>query len=700
MKLLTKKNILLVFLATLTVFPLISVVALAAVPQSAQAERVSFVIGSGGNPGGAQLDDWDPTIVTTSSFWALETLVWGNWKDRQVYPGLAESWTLHARANESGNTGGVAAISFNLRQGVEFMDGSKFNASVVKWNYDRMYNITGQDIAPNNRRTSVHWFNPSGMASRFTPNWNLSWAAADPFNLGGNIPFINETIIVSEYVVNFTLNKWVTSMFYFTEGAMISSKEYAAFATKPIRGYAGSGVEHLVGTGPYQFVYADFVVTSTQYSVKNENYWNKDFLEAQGLFVVDDLYTRWYATAEARSTALLAGDIDSSGWQAQSVLTDMGALDDSAYHTLYPTEYDASYTTIQFSNRENNDVPLAYLYAIASPNAGDTLREYWPTWAADPLNEVPPGGQLAQGVNKSVRQAISWAFDYDSYMNVQYAEVGAIRTDNPLGTECVWNDHTVPDYEYDITKARQVLLSDPYYATLATARGLDINSADSAWTGVGLGLNPINTFTYLDGGTPHKVNTIGKALNDLGFGINVTLTTSLDTEWMYSKKAMMFDMFSYIWPTGKLEPFAWMGVGMKLLYSKWAVAIPSPSFNFATLQNDTVNYLMDEIPWAGTAAQPLYNELSAILLEEAGHLYIAHAGRGSVVNSGWNVTDEALERGGGMDVAVHWLGGARSSAAPPAPPEIPGYSTLMVVLFSIVSVLGLSYSIAKKRRKH
>ena len=689
MKLLTKKNILLVFLATITVFPLISVVALAAVPQSAQAERVSFVIGSGGNPGGAQLDDWDPAIVTTSNFGSLETLVWANWKDRKVYPGLVENWTTHARPDEGGNTGGIAAISFNLRQGVEFMDGSEFNATTVKWNWDRLLAITGINVAPNNRKASLHWFDPSAMASHFTPNWNLSWAAADPFSMGGRIPVVNKTEVVSRYVVNFTLNKWATNMYYFLECPQISMVEYKDFATTYIRGYSGSGVEHCIGTGAYQFVYADFVVTSTQYSVKNENYWNKDFLEAQGLFVVDDVYTRWYATSESRSTALLAGDVDVSGWQAQSILTDMSALEASEYHSIYETEYDASYTTIQFSNRENNDKPVPYL-------GGLTLREYWPTWAA--ANGIP-GQPIAQGVNKSVRQAISWAYDYDGYMDVQYETTGAVRCDSPLGAECVWNDGTVPYYEYNITKARMVLLNDPYYATQATARGLDLNSADSEWTGIGLGLNPINTFTYLDGGTPHKVATIGKALNDLGFGMTVNYTTSLDSEWMYTKKAMQFDMFSYIWPTGKLEPMEWMTWGMRLLYGSGFVAIPV-AFNFAMLQNSTIDYLMNEIPWMGTAAQPAYNNLTALLLEEAGHLYIAHAGRGAVVNSGWNVTDEALERGGGMNVAVHWLGGARLTAAPPAPPEIPGYSTLMVVLFSIVSVLGLSYSIIKKRRKH
>ena len=121
------------------------------------------------------------------------------------------------------------------------------------------------------------------MDHRFTPSWNLSWGLSDPFG-NNKVPIINETIIVSEYVVNFTLNKWSTTPSRFADLAMISSLEYAAFATEPIRGYSGSGVNHCVGTGAYQFVYADNVVTQTQYSIKNENYWNKDALEAQGLF--------------------------------------------------------------------------------------------------------------------------------------------------------------------------------------------------------------------------------------------------------------------------------------------------------------------------------------------------------------------------------------------------------------------------------
>ncbi|MHA2289977.1 MAG: ABC transporter substrate-binding protein, partial [Promethearchaeota archaeon] len=663
MKTITRKYILLAFLTILTVFPVISVAVLANIPKTAQAERVSFVVGEGGT--GAMLDDWDPAIATTGNFGSLEPLVWNNWEDRQAYPMLATSWTLHPRPDEGNNTGGVAAISFNLRQGVEFMDGLKWNASVLKWNYDRMHYITQQNIQPHKKWQGNWWFDPASVDHRFTPSWNLTWGLSDPFG-NGKVPIINETIIVSEYVVNFTLNKYAVTPQRFGGLGMISSKEYAAFATDVIRGYSGQGVDHCVGTGAYQFVYADNVVTNTQYSIKNENYWNKDYLEAQGLFVVDDKYLRWYATPEARTTALLAGDIDSSGWQAQNKLTDMAALEASSYHTLFPTEFDPSYTTVQFSARENNDKPVAYL-------GGLTLRQYWPTWAA--ANGIP-GVPLAQGVNHSLRRAISYAYNYPNYIDVQYADIGAIRCDSPLGTECVWNDGTVPYYEYNVTRAREVLLKDPYYLAKAAARGLDVSSTTTEWNGIA-GTNPINTLTYLDGGTPHKLATLEKALNDLGFAMNSTISTQLDTQWMHTKKAMQFDMFSYIWPTDPLYPFDWMGVGMNLLYNSYAVAIPA-LFNFAMMQNSTIDTLMADIPFAGTAAQPLYNELTAMLLREANHLYIAQAQRGVVVNSGWNVTQTALAQGGGRGVRAEQLGGARLTAAPPAPPEIPGYPALVL----------------------
>ncbi len=49
--------------------------------------------------------------------------------DGTLAPGLAESWTF----SSDGKT-----ITFNLRKGVKFHDGTDFNAQAAKWNYDRL----------------------------------------------------------------------------------------------------------------------------------------------------------------------------------------------------------------------------------------------------------------------------------------------------------------------------------------------------------------------------------------------------------------------------------------------------------------------------------------------------------------------------------------------------------------------------------
>jgi peptide/nickel transport system substrate-binding protein len=52
-------------------------------------------------------------------------------KDFNVVPELAESWTTSADGK---------AITFNLRRGVKFHDGTDFNAEAVKWNIERILN--------------------------------------------------------------------------------------------------------------------------------------------------------------------------------------------------------------------------------------------------------------------------------------------------------------------------------------------------------------------------------------------------------------------------------------------------------------------------------------------------------------------------------------------------------------------------------
>ncbi len=69
---------------------------------------------------------------------------------------------MNAKGFES--QGGISKITMNLRPNVKFHDGSDWNATVAKWNIDRVYVITGNltgntpnDVNVLNARNGKWW---------------------------------------------------------------------------------------------------------------------------------------------------------------------------------------------------------------------------------------------------------------------------------------------------------------------------------------------------------------------------------------------------------------------------------------------------------------------------------------------------------------------------------------------------------------
>jgi ABC-type transport system substrate-binding protein len=781
---------------------------------------------------------WDPAtsqadLMGYIKYNALEGLVWQDTKG-DIHPMLAESWTIHERPNGTSvagpNNGGVAAIEFQLRQGVTFHDGSEFNASVVKWNFDRLARVSGYD---NYQWNNIHWMNPASYVNRFIPTWDLSWAINDPeksfidtaawatiddgdyitytsrtgvgtgetndyyiwFDLTGDgsadpapsgktaiyvnisaaatqedvsdalgvaigavteisasntadnvtitnsidgdvtdiadfnsglavstlsqgiirnsfksvnpeyIPSINSTDVISEFVVNVTMNRWYTDLSFFAGfHQFISQAAYGPWFNISIPGYesvpnAPDGTPfpgHMIGTVPYKFESVDFVVDSKAHSIKNLDYWNRTALEADGLFSVTDLYGRFYADATSRGNALLATDID----LVNSMLQDPAPIADvkaSPYLNYIPTVPDASVNVISLLSAESINTPLASL-------GGQTIREWFPTstFCTNTLG-LPPGTQYPEGINKTVRQALSYAYDYDGFVSATYPATGGggIYCWSPFGMSSPYTDEggvSHPGPDPDLTAARTILLSDPYYNGLAAARGLSLANTTAEWVSVARS-DPMHTFTFLIYPGSTSTGFLTEACEALGFELDVredaAVAGELWTQFVSTGRACMYDMFSYVYLMNPLDPAQYA----TYWYSSGAAKPPGWAYNYAHLMNSTVDNIIANALFL-TDKQDSYNELADILINKEVHsLYESQGNMGMVLNAGFNYASWAKEVGGpaGPGIAISGIGGSRTKASS-LPPAIPGFPTVFVLFAMMTSILTIIYTIKRKRK--
>jgi peptide/nickel transport system substrate-binding protein len=165
---------------------------------------------------------WPPDIIGPAAATAqpcLETL-YRQKADGSYYPWLATSYDLSADKK---------TITFHLRQGVKFSDGTDFNADAVKFNFDAM------------------------IAAKMEPFWV-------------------STQVIDTYTLQLNLSSWSNLILgSFGDGAPIASP--TAFQKN---GKDWADV-HPIGTGP--FVLDSYQPNTKATFKRNANYWGKD---AQG----------------------------------------------------------------------------------------------------------------------------------------------------------------------------------------------------------------------------------------------------------------------------------------------------------------------------------------------------------------------------------------------------------------------------------
>ncbi len=182
--------------------------------------------------------------------------------DGTFSPRLATDWKV---ADDG------SSVTFTLRQGVKFHDGSELTADVVKWNYDLEI--------------------PTGKPS------NIDWASVE---------------VIDKYTVRVNMKKWTNSSlsnFSFEGGNFIISKE----------SFDKNGIEwarwNMVGTGPFK--QTDYVRDVQVVYEKFDDYWNT------GKPYLDKIIYKCIADPMTQIAALKSGELDGMASGADKNLKDL-----------------------------------------------------------------------------------------------------------------------------------------------------------------------------------------------------------------------------------------------------------------------------------------------------------------------------------------------------------------------------------------
>ncbi|MFW9784855.1 MAG: ABC transporter substrate-binding protein, partial [Candidatus Heimdallarchaeota archaeon] len=181
-----------------------------------------------------------------------------------------QSQIIHNLAINHWRNDNATEYTFELRQGVQFHDGTPFNAAVVQWNIDRIYTLI--------ENGKMHF-----TSKQFWLFSDGTW-------------IINRTEIINNYNIKFVLNKPyipLTALLASVNSFMVSPTSTPQNDFIPLNGT-------LIGTGPYLYD-----VWNKDYNLvlsSNPNYWG-------GKPQIDKLIFKDYVTPEDKFEALISGEL-------------------------------------------------------------------------------------------------------------------------------------------------------------------------------------------------------------------------------------------------------------------------------------------------------------------------------------------------------------------------------------------------------
>ena len=184
-----------------------------------------------------------------------------------IVPALAESWDISPDGK---------SYTFHLRKGVQFHDGTPWNADAAKFNLDRMTNKNFEFFQP---------VSPGLMG------W--MWQDLDSYQ------------VVDEYTFKINLKQPNAEFLRrLTSGGSGAPRMISPTAVKT---YGNDKIEqHPIGTGPFKFV--ERVVGEKLVIARNDNYWNEARKPK-----ADQIVLRGIPEVATRELALVGGEVDVIG---------------------------------------------------------------------------------------------------------------------------------------------------------------------------------------------------------------------------------------------------------------------------------------------------------------------------------------------------------------------------------------------------
>ncbi|NHJ19338.1 MAG: hypothetical protein EAX91_00235 [Candidatus Lokiarchaeota archaeon] len=486
-----------------------------------------------------------------------------------LVPVLATNWTIHSRPDEMNaagfmNYGGVDYMDITLRENVLFHDGSDWNATVCKWNLDRLMYTLGSinyclgspatiDSAVSGNRP-IYWLSVADWYPYRTASWDVtnyrgpflggttylneypgfgySSVADQPYGINRFPRFTNVTILDGKQsggTVRVFFNDWGTGPQYLSNAwvRFISMDTYKDYFDVPIMGYGDvpgfpqddplTFPGHLIGTGPYMF---DGFSIDTGTMTRFDNWWNASAQQAKGWHKVPSVsvVTFSHSTAgyAARTTAIVTGDIDFAydhSWEP------LGYSDVAAAPNLeYIDMGQENYGEVMVLNCVN-ETYLRYWYDVSFNLSQPVGSPYtYPILSSSNIKEADGTLKPTNGVDRAFRKALSYAFDYDAYIALYGGRV--VRSGGLLAGTHEYYNPAVNLPTRDLTIARQTLLDDPFWGPICAARGLTSTTDD--WNAVAVS-NPIYTFEdHYDGAHLESYSVLISSLADIGCDIDAT----------------------------------------------------------------------------------------------------------------------------------------------------------------------------------